>query len=96
MVAESNLLKLHGNLNEFFLAGDLEDLVSDLLDNLGPRIVAFVDSMAEPIEKLLSVLDILDELRDVFFLTDRLEHPQHCLVGASVLGTVECTCGTCN
>ena len=47
------------------LAGDLEDLVGDLLDDLRPGVVVLVDAVTEALEEALAVLHRLDEVRHV-------------------------------
>lgn len=95
-IGKGNTLQLHCDFDQLFLSSDLEHLLSDTLDDLGSGIVVFVDTMTESVEQAFLVLDVLDELRDVGFLADRLQHPQHSLVGTTVLASVKSTSGTCD
>src|SRR3546814_9417688 len=56
------------------LAGDGEDLVSRLLDDLRPGVVALVDAVAEALEQALALLHRLDERRYLVDRADLLEH----------------------
>jgi hypothetical protein len=69
----------------------LEDLFSYLFNQFGSGIIVLINSVSEPIEQSLLVLNVIDELGDVLFLSNRLQHPQHCLVGTAVFGSVQRT-----
>ena len=89
LVLERDLLQLLGDLQQRVDAGDLEDVVAGLLDDLGARVVVLVDAVAEAHQALVAVLDALDELADLVLAADALEHPEHGLVGAAVQRAVE-------
>lgn len=50
LITQCNLLKFHSNLDEFFFASDLENLISNFLHYLGSRIIALINSMSESIK----------------------------------------------
>ena len=45
--------------------------------------------MPETHEHLLLVLNVLNELGNLFFGTNLLEHPQDCLIGATMTGSIK-------
>jgi hypothetical protein len=63
LVLERDALELDGDVEERVLARDLEDLVGQLLDDLGARVVVLVDAVAEAHEAHLAGLHALHELR---------------------------------
>src|SRR5664280_1224649 len=90
LVGEGDLLELQGDVQQRVLAGDLEHLVGGLLDDLGPRVVALVDPVAEPLQPYTrALLDRGDERLDVLERTDVGQHPDDRLVGPPVPGPVE-------
>ena len=94
LVGQGDLLELEGDVQQRILAGDLEHLVGDALDDLRPGVVALVDPVAETLQALpLPRLDRGDEVRDVFDAGDVGQHPDDRLVGAAVPGPVEGGCG---
>lgn len=95
-IRKGDSFQLNSDLNQLLFSSNLEDLLSDLFDDLGTRVVVLVDSVTETVEESLLVLDIFDELRDVGLLADGLQHAQHCLVGASVLSAVKGSSGSSN
>lgn len=95
-VGEGDAFELDCDFDEFLFSGDLEDLFGDAFDDLGSGVVVFVDPVAEAVEQSFFVLYVLDELRDVWFFANRLEHPQHCLIGTAVLAAVEGTGRPCD
>ena len=89
LVLERDLLQLQRDLEQRVGAGDLEDVVGGLLDDLGARVVVLVDPVAEAHQPLVAVLHPVDEVGDVLLGADPLQHPQHGLVGAAVERAVE-------
>ena len=73
------------------LAGHREDLVGGALDDLGPRVVALVDAVAEALEALAARprLDRRDEVRHVLDAADVGQHSDHGLVGPTVARSVQ-------
>src|SRR5260370_24171140 len=88
-VFESDALALESDFEEGVLAHELEDFVSDVLDDAGARIVILVDAMAESHELDFTGLDALDELRNLLYRADLHEHAQHFFVRAAVERSVE-------
>src|SRR3546814_17713896 len=74
LVGERGLLALERDVEQRVLAGDGEDLVSRLLDDLRPGVVALVDAVAEALEQALALLHRLDERRYLVDRADLLEH----------------------
>jgi threonine synthase len=90
LVVERDLLELEGDVEERVLAGDGEDVVRELLDDLGARVVVLVDAVAEAHQAVaLAALDAGDELGDVLDVADLPQHAEHGLVGAAVQRAVE-------
>ena len=89
LVTQSNSFQLHGDLDHGFLAHNLEDSVGKCANNLGTGVVVFIHTMSEAHQHLLTVLDILDELGNVFYRANLVEHAQDSLVGTTVTGSVE-------
>ena len=59
-----------------------------VFDNLGPRIIVFVDSVSETKKNSVFIFDFVDKFRNVFFGFDFLEHSNHSLVGSAVFRTI--------
>src|SRR5260370_1769882 len=89
-VFESDALALESDLEEGVLAHELEDFVSDVLDDAGARIVILVDAMAESHELDFTGLHALDELGNFLNRADLHEHAQKFFVGAAVERPVGC------
>ena len=49
-IRKGDPLQLHSDFNELLFASDLEDLLSDLLDDLGTGVVVFVDTVTETVQ----------------------------------------------
>src|SRR5581483_3588182 len=89
LVLERDLLELERDVEQRVAAGDLEDVVGDLLDDLRARVVVLVDAVAEAHQATVARLHRLDELGHARDVADLAEHPQHRLVGAPVERAVE-------
>ena len=89
LVTKSDSLQLDGDFNQRRLSDNRENFISGSLDDLGSGIVTLVDSVSESHKHLFAVLDVLNELRNVFFGADLLEHAEDGFVGSSVAGSVE-------
>ena len=70
LITECDLFQLHCNFNEFFFACNFENLVSDSLDDFSSRVIAFIYSVSEAVEQLFSVLNVLNELRNILLLAN--------------------------
>src|SRR6266853_3478085 len=88
-VFESDALALQSDFEERVLAHELEDFVSDVLDDTGARIVILVDAMAESHELDFAGFDALDEVGNFLDRANLHEHVQNFFVGAAVQRTVE-------
>src|SRR5690606_27731225 len=47
-VFKGNTLQLDGDIEERVAPGDVEDIIGNLLDDLGARIVVLIDTVAKP------------------------------------------------
>lgn len=56
-IAESDAFQFNSNFDKFFLSDNLEDFFSNFFNKFGTRIVVFIDSVSEAIEKTFSVFD---------------------------------------
>src|ERR1700682_2350797 len=74
IVFEGDALALESDLEEGVLAHELEDFVSDVLDDARAGIVILVDAMAKAHELDFTGLDALDELRNFLYRADLHEH----------------------
>src|SRR3546814_20105818 len=93
LVGERGLLELERDVEQRVLAGDGEALVSRLLDDLRPGVVALVDAVAEAMEQALALLHRLDERRYLVDRADLLENQDDGLVGGAVAGAGKgCRC----
>jgi hypothetical protein len=88
-IIQSNSFEFDCNFNQLLLSSDLKDLLRNLLDNLGPWIIRFIDSMSKSIEEFLPTLNILNKLRNILLLTNLLQHPQNGLIGAPMFGPIQ-------
>lgn len=95
-VTQSNPLQFNCDFNQFLFSSNLEHLLSHFFYKFGPRVIIFVHSMTETIEKSFSVLNVLNKLGNVGLFTNRLKHSQDCLIGSSMFGAVESSCSTCD
>jgi hypothetical protein len=75
LVTQCNSFQLHGNFDQLLFACHLKHLICNFLDNLSSGIIALIYPMTKSIEQLLSILYILDKLRNVLFLMYLLKHP---------------------
>ena len=69
-------------------------LVCNFADDFASRICFSVYTMSESEEEGLSSLDIFDKLRDIFFLSNFLEHSNDCFVCTAVERSVESSSGS--
>lgn len=88
LITQSNPFQFHSNLYKFLLTGDLENILCNTLDNFSSGIIAFIDTMTEPIQQFLPILNILNKLRNIFLLANLLEHPKHSLIGPTMFGSI--------
>src|SRR5882762_5144990 len=88
-VFERDALALQSDFEEGVLAHELEDFVSDVLDNAGARIVILVNAMAESHELDFTGFDALDELGNFLDRADLHEHVQNFFIGAAMERAVE-------
>ena len=95
-ITQSYLFQFDRNFNEFFLSGNLKNLIGYLFDELSSRIIVFIDAVTESIEQSFFLLHVIDKLGNVLFLANRLQHPKNCLIGTSVFGTVKSSSCTCD
>ena len=58
-------------------------------NKLSSGVVVLVDTMTEAHQELLSILDVLNELRNVGFITDGLQHSNDSFIGTTMLGTIK-------
>mmetsp|Transcript_27645 Transcript_27645/g.46274 ORF Transcript_27645/g.46274 Transcript_27645/m.46274 type:complete len:228 (-) Transcript_27645:900-1583(-) len=89
VVGECDALELHGNLQRgIFHVHHLENVLYELAEVFGARIVVLVDAMAEAHEAhaVLLVLHLAHKLCHVLLLADLRQHVDHRLVGAAVRG----------
>jgi hypothetical protein len=89
LVGESDLLEGHGNINHRFTSNNGEDIVGNLTDDSGSGVKVLVDSVAETLKHLLSVLNILDELGYSFDGTDLIKHAEDSFVSTTMTGSVK-------
>merc|ERR1740139_1564299 len=89
LVVEGDALQLHGDVDHRFAAHDAEHVISDFANDGSARVEVLVVAVTEAHERLLAVLDILDELGDVIDMADRVQHAEDGLIGATVAGSVE-------
>ena len=68
---------------------DFKNLVGDLFDDLGARIVILIDAMAEAHQAPFAAFDFFDKLGNFFLGADLHEHPQNRFVGAAVQRSIE-------
>src|SRR6266481_370186 len=88
-VFESDALALQSDFEEGVLTHELEDFVSDVLDDAGARIVILVNAMAEPHELDFAGFDALDEFGNFLYRADLHEHAQNFFIGAAMERAVE-------
>lgn len=93
-VGKSDAFEFLGQVDEGLLANNLEDFLGDVLDDSSTGVVVLVYSVTESHQFSLFVLDIFNELGDIFDTSDRLEHSQNSFIGTSVERSVESTGGT--
>lgn len=64
-----------------------------VLDDLGSGVIVFVYSVAEARENSLSTLYLIDELGDILFCSNFLQHSDDSFVGSSMPGSIESSSG---
>src|SRR3981081_4636548 len=88
-VFEGNALALESDFEQRVLAHELENFISDVLDDAGARIVILVDAMAESHELDFAGFDALDEVGNFLDRADLHEHVQNFFIGAAMERAVE-------
>src|SRR5882762_4182812 len=88
-VFESDALALQSDLEERVLAHEIEDFVSDVLDDTGARIVILVHAMAESHKLDFAGFDALDEVGNFLDRANLHEHVQNFFIGAAMERAVE-------
>ena len=88
-VLERDAFALQCDFEEWIFAHEIEDFVSDALDNAGAGIVILVNAMAEAHEFNFAGFDALDEVGDFADGTNFMEHADDFFVGAAMKRTVE-------
>src|SRR3972149_10967448 len=81
LILERDSLELDGYVDLSIPSRHLEDLVGDLLDDLGPRVVALVHAVAEAHQSNLPTLYLFDIGRYVVLEAEFRPQPQHRLGG---------------
>ena len=94
LVREGDPLELHGNVDHGFAANNSEHIVGELAHKASPRVEVLVDAMAEAHEHLLAILHVLDELGDVLYIANLVQHAKHCLICTTVAWAVKSSHGT--
>ncbi|CAB4728169.1 unannotated protein [freshwater metagenome] len=89
IVGESGFFKLEGDVEKFVLAGDLEHVVGNLLDDLGSRVVVLVHAVAETLKHHFAFANVFYVSVDVVERTNGVEHAKHCFVGAAMARAVQ-------
>ena len=89
VIGECGFFELEGNIEKFVLAGLLEYVVGDLLDDLGPRVVVLVHAMAEALKDHLAFADVFHVGVDVVEGADGVEHAKHSFVGATMARAIK-------
>src|SRR6266566_845461 len=85
IVGERDSLQLEGDLQILVHADDLEHFIRQLLHDLGARVVALVNAVAESHQPpALATLHGLDESRNVLDAADLADHPEDLLIGAAM------------
>ena len=89
VVFQGDALALQRDFEQRVLAHQIEDVVGDLFDDAGARVVIFVDAVAEAHEFGFAGLDALDEIRNFLHGTNFHQHANDFFVGAAVERAVE-------
>jgi hypothetical protein len=89
VIRKGDFFQFHGNLNQGFFTSDLKHFISDFLHDLGSGIVILIHSMTETHQKFLSILNILNKLRDIFFIPNFFKHSKHSFIGPPMFGSIQ-------
>ena len=89
VVGEGGFFKLESNVEKFVLAGDLEHVVGDLLDDLGPWVVVLVHAVTKALQDHLAFANVFDVVVDVVKGADAVEHAKHGFVGATMARAIK-------
>ena len=88
--ASADLFELQGDVEQRVLAGDLEDVVGDLADDRGARVVVLVDAVPEALRCARGPPSRdCTKARTLSIDSDLGQHLHTCFVGSAVPGAVE-------
>lgn len=82
VVAQSNVVQLDGNVQQFIRPRLGKDSVGRLANDCASRVGRSINAVTEATQDDLLALDAIDEGRDVLDRADGLEHPDDGLVCA--------------
>ena len=87
LVVQRHFLQRHRHVDQRIGAGDLKDVIRNLLDDAGARVIVLVDTVAKAHQPEFALLHPRHVLRHILGVADLGQHANDGLVGAAVAGT---------